>query len=341
MKAVFRDSPRSGSGFSLVELLVVIGIIGTLLALLFPAVQAAREAARRMQCANRLKQIGLAAHSYHTSQGNFPPGLKQFKFFASPAYRGTSLFAFLLPHMEQSAVIEGWDYVNSLSNTQGGAGARSAKVISELICPSDAIAENPVDKNGRFFGISSYGGNGGTRSYCADLASVDGMFHTTGPASLPEPNQQPVSIEMVLDGSSHTLFFGERNHRDMNFESFARKNWTSSLRLLGAWAAIGGRKRISDVTLSAHAPINYKLPFNFANRAEANPPLDNSWDFEHFEDLRLCAFGSGHPGGANFAMVDGSVQFLSEELPLETLQALSTRAGGELEGEFDRVPYGE
>ncbi|OHB68440.1 MAG: hypothetical protein A2V70_11110 [Planctomycetes bacterium RBG_13_63_9] len=334
MRSIGGRCRRRDSGFSLVELLVVVAIVGTLLAMLFSAVQSAREAARRVQCANNLRQIALAAQTYHTAQRSFPPGLHQMRFSSSPVYRGTSLFAFLLPYMEQAAVLEDWDYVNPLRNTEGGAGARSAVVLPGLVCPSDEIGENPMDHNARFFGMTSYGGNGGTRSYGADLASTDGIFFTTGPASLPEPDQQPVGIEMVLDGTSHTLLLGERSHRDSNYEGFAERNWTTSLRRVGAWAAIGGRRRIADVTLSAYAPINYGLPFGYADRNTADPPLDHSWDFEYYEDLRLCAFGSGHPGGANFANVDGSVQFLSEELALTTLQALSTRSGGEVEGEF-------
>ena len=317
-------------GFTLVELLVAIAIIGTLIALLLPAVQAAREAARRVHCANNLKQTALAAHSYHAAHGTFPPGLNQFESEFSPRFRGTSLFVFLLPYMEQQNVCGRWDYAHPLANTVGGRDAPAAAVISALVCPSDRIEENPVPNGEDYFGVTSYGGNGGRRSFYPDFATVDGLFHTTGPASHPTANQQPVSLEMVTDGTTNTLFFGERNHHDPNFETFVSVYWTKSLRRLGAWAAIGGRRRIGDVTMSGHAPINYQLPFDYANRQEANPPADSSWDFEYYEDLRVCAWGSSHSGGANFALVDGSVRFLAESLPQATLQALSTRAGGEV-----------
>ena len=315
-------------GFTLVELLVVIAIIGVLIAMLLPAIQAARESARRIQCSNNLKQLALAAHNYHAGFGTFPPGLNQFQYASSPRFRGTSLFVFLLPHLEQQNVVENWDYAAPLNNTQGGTNSREAAVLGELVCPSDQIAENPWRDGSRCRAMTSYGGNGGTRSYYPDFAGADGVFHTTGPAAMPDPDQQPVRQGMIRDGTSHTLFFGERSHEDANFETFANHNWTDSLQGVGSWAAIGGHKRIRDVTLSAHAPINYRLPFDFQNRASANPPIGNTFDY--YEDLRMCAWGSNHPGGANFALADGSVRFISEELPLVTLQALSTRDGKEV-----------
>ena len=325
-----RTLARFRHGWTLVELLVTITVIGIMMALLLPAVQAARATARRTQCANNLKQLALAAHAFHASRGHFPSGLHQFQFSSSPQYRGTSLFAYLLPFMERQTVCDGWDYEQPLNNAEGGAAARSATLIPGLICPSSRIIENPVVRGGRYYGMTSYGGNGGTRSYRPDLASVDGIFHTTGPASLPEADQPLVCLEMVRDGATHTLLMGERNYDDQNFETFAQAYWTNSLQQLGTWAAIGGRKRIGDVTMSGHAPINYSMPFSYADRAAANPPITTSAHFFSYEDLRYCAWGSSHPNGANFAMVDGSVHFLTDELPLAILRAMSTRDGSEL-----------
>jgi prepilin-type N-terminal cleavage/methylation domain-containing protein/prepilin-type processing-associated H-X9-DG protein len=326
---------RTGpTGFTLVELLVVIAIIGILIALLLPAVQAAREAARRMQCANNLKQIALAAHNYHAALRTFPPGLNQFEFPSSPAFRGTSLFVFLLPYLEQANVRADWDYGQPLNNLAGGLSARSAAVIPSLVCPSDRIVDNPVSKSDGCQGMTSYGGNGGTRSYYPDHATTDGVFHTTGPASHPQANQQPVTIGMIADGTSNTLLFGERDHEDPKYETFASRNFGQSMRYLGTWAAIGGRRRIGDVTMSAHAPINYRLPFDYEHYQTADPPISSSADYAYYEDLRTCAWGSRHPGGANFALADGSVRFLSDSLPQTTLRALSTRAGSEVVGGY-------
>jgi prepilin-type N-terminal cleavage/methylation domain-containing protein/prepilin-type processing-associated H-X9-DG protein len=322
-----RNSNRPG--FSLVEVLVVVGILAALTAVLLPAIQAARGAGRRMQCSNRLRQIALAAIEYHGSQRSYPPGLQQSQFSTAPQYRGTSLFVYLLPYLDRAAAVEDWDANDPMNNTRGGLNARTAAVLPELICPDDHIARNPMEKAGRYYGMTSYGGNGGTRSYDPDYATLDGMFHTTGPASLPHAGQEAVRQETVYDGSSHTLFFGERSHDDRNFETFAASGWTDSLDSVGTWSAVGGRKRIADVTMSAHAPINYRLPFSYAARASADPAAGNAAAFACYEDLRLCAWGSSHAGGANFAMVDGSLRFLRDGLAMEVLRALSTRNGGE------------
>jgi len=323
------------SAFTLVELLVTVAIIGILAALVLPAVQSAREAARRADCANHLKQIALAAHEYHVALGSFPPGLNQFEFPSAPRFRGTSVFVFLLAHLEQGNLAAGWDYGQPLNNTEGGPAARSAAVLPILICPSDLIEKNPVERGGRYQALTSYGGNGGSRSYDPDLATVDGMFHTTGPASAPKPHQQPVRIDEIRDGTTNTLLFGERHHRDANFDTFAQASWTDTpIRSLGTWAAIGGRKRIGDVTMSGFAPINYRLPFDYAHRDAASPPAGNAAEFAYYEDLRVSAWGSSHPGGANFALADGSVRWISETIALVTLRALSTRAGGEVVAEY-------
>jgi prepilin-type N-terminal cleavage/methylation domain-containing protein len=162
------DFPRRTmtAGFTLVELLVVIAIIGILVALLLPAVQAAREAARRMQCSNNLKQLALATHNYHDRLGSFPPGTLLSRFATRPKLRGPSLFIFILNEMEQSSLRGMLDLANPLNNEIGGRSAPSAIVLPVLVCPSDAIGENPINHNDgdRWHALTSYGGNGGTGS---------------------------------------------------------------------------------------------------------------------------------------------------------------------------------
>jgi prepilin-type N-terminal cleavage/methylation domain-containing protein/prepilin-type processing-associated H-X9-DG protein len=322
-------------GFTLIELLVVIAIIAILIGLLLPAIQKVREAANRAACTNNLKQLALAAQNYQTANsGSFPPGLTQFQ--SGSTFVGVSLYAHLLPYFEQDNLHNVWDYNIPSNNTAGGPSARSATVLKLLVCPSDYLPENPINYRGTYYGATSYGGNGGTRSYFPTSASNDGMFFTVGPASRPTGNnRRAVRIGDVTDGTSNTLFFGERNHRDPNFDSFSPAggspvNYTDPLWNWAWWAPSGGDLGIGDVTMSAFVPINYRHPFNYANRASASPAVTGTTStFFIWQDRRLCAFGSGHPSGANFAFVDGSVRFLPETTDLTLLQALSTRAGNE------------
>lgn len=316
--------------FTLVELLVVLAILAALVAFLVPAIQSAREASRRTQCQHQLHQWALAAHGHHDAQQAFPPGVEQWFFPTTPPYRGISLFVFLLPYCELTARHAEWDRTDPLRNTQGGAASRTARVPPLLVCPSDTIGENPVSTpQGWVYGIASYGGNGGARSYFMDFATADGVFHTTGEGSEPQPFQRPVGLAEITDGASHTILMGERSHYDPNFESFGAAGWVDRLSSWGWWAPSGARKAIGHVTMSGHAPINYALPFDFSRRAGAHPRADNPSAFQHYFDLRVCAWGSNHPGGANLAFADGSVRFVSDRLSLDALRALSTRAGQE------------
>lgn len=309
-------------GFTLVELLVVVAIIGVLVALLLPAVQGARESARRSSCTNHLHQLALAAHSYVATKGHFPAGVEQRYFNQSVSHRGVPLFVRLLPHLEGQSVVDGWDEVDPLRNTVGGIDARTAVVLPELLCPSDVVPVNPVttQPHGWRQALSSYGGNGGTRNYFPNVATTDGMFHTTGEASEPNPWQKPVRPAQVTDGLSHTLLFGERSHSDPNFEALTAARGGDALASWGWWGASGSRKMIGHVTLCTAGTINFAMP--------VSPSPDTYADLA---EQRLTSFGSSHPGGANFALADGSVQFLAEELSLEVLRTAGTRAGGELQ----------
>jgi prepilin-type processing-associated H-X9-DG protein len=309
-------------------LLVVIAIIGILIALLLPAIQAARETSRRLQCQNQLKQLALAAHAHHDAHGQFPAGVEQRFYVPAPTYRGVSFFVELLPHLEQTALAERWQRDDPLQNTAGGETSLTATRIPGLICPSDELPANPVADGVRHYALTSYGGNGGRRSFPPENATADGIFHTTGAASQPSPNQRTVALADVTDGTSQTLLLGERNHVDANFESFVEAGWTESLTQWGWWAPSGGRKAIGHVTMSSCAGINFGLPYGFA-QLSATKPAPPVADFQRDNDLRLCAWGSSHPGGANFALADGSVRFLADALPLPLLDALSTRSGGE------------
>jgi prepilin-type processing-associated H-X9-DG protein len=295
--------------------LVVIAIIGILISLLLPAVQAAREAGRRASCLNNLHQQAIAAHLYHDVGGRFPPGSRIVVYVGDRPTEGTTLWIELLPFFEQDNLRQRWDFYDNRNNVAGGTSATQAQVIKILLCPSDPLPD-PVSEfkaeiaprwSWGFYGMSSYGGNGGTRTTPPLSATRDGIFFIGS----------CVHLGQVIDGSSNTLLFGERYHYDPEFDRLrpvVSPGLAPSLAHLGKWGLVAGPGSIVQVTLHTAVPINYAAP----------PDADRV----AVED-RACAFGSAHPRGANFAFADGSVRFLSETTSLPTLQALSTRAGRE------------
>ena len=326
------------TAFTLVELLVVIAIIGVLVALLLPAVQAAREAARRMQCINHERQLAIAAHQFHDANKTFPPGVYQLKFSAAPQYRGVSLYVKLLPYLEQAG-LAGWDETDPLNNTVGGLSAKTAQKIKVLMCPSDFVQDNPVMSGPILYALTSYGGNGGTRSYDPQQATNDGVFHVIGPGSETSPSGQPIRIPEITDGLSNTILFGERSHTDPVHDALIAQvggggagggggggggSGTAGIAslnkigVIGWWAPSGGRLAAGDVTLSAAAPLNYRVPQGTSAGAFQ----------QTIYNQRLCAFGSNHGSGANFAMGDGSTRFISQSLSQVTLTLLCVRNDG-------------
>jgi prepilin-type processing-associated H-X9-DG protein len=214
-------------------------------------------------------------------------------------------------------------------------------VLPGLICPSDVIPKNPVDGgNGRWYGMTSYGGNGGTRSYDPQFASNDGIFFVIGPGSQTAPGGSPVRMGDVSDGTSNTALFGERSHVDRNHDTFAASMAAPSGQFLNAtgtigwWANSGGRLAAGDVTLSAYAPLNFRVPADYANRGSLVPPANDYNGYLYYYERRVCAFGSNHAQGANFGLADGSVRFVNDSVPQVTLQQLCVRNDGAVVGDF-------
>jgi prepilin-type N-terminal cleavage/methylation domain-containing protein/prepilin-type processing-associated H-X9-DG protein len=307
-----KSGRRPRQGFTLVELLVVIAIIGVLVALLLPAVQAAREAGRRSQCLNHLKQIALAAHNYHDVHGKLPSGLCVWPTPAGqqkpPNNRSASLYAQMLAQLDQGGLAQNWDFLDPRNNVTSG---RTALVIAFLVCPSDVINENPFRQTpnfnpaGELYGVTSYGGIAGVQGYRAASATNDGVFF----------RNSHIRVASIIDGTSSTLFFSERYHLDLNYDanagSFAKLNgW-------GMWSPTTGDGGLGDVVLGTLMGINYQHP--------AATAVNNT-----LEERRVTAMGSGHPGGVNAALADGSVRFLPQTIPLTALQQAGTRAGGEV-----------
>jgi prepilin-type N-terminal cleavage/methylation domain-containing protein/prepilin-type processing-associated H-X9-DG protein len=326
--------------FTLVELLVVLAIIGVLIGLLLPAIQKIRSLAAQIHCASNLRQLGLAALAYHDNNRSFPPGVERpLSVTGQAPPRQASLFVYLLPHLDQDSLYTRWNFTDPAANWSGSP-PLAATVLSALVCPADAELGNPQDRGGgQSVSVISYGGNGGTRSMLPENATADGVFHETGLLSRPKPGQRPVRRNDISDGSSNTILFGERNHRDSNWNTWPGAPFQpppnpplSFIDGYGVWAPAGVHA-IADVTMSGYATINYGTPVAYTPPPPMIPPPPPPvpWPtFQPYYEVRLSAFGSGHTGGANFCLADGSVHFVSDGISLRTLQALCTREGGEV-----------
>jgi prepilin-type N-terminal cleavage/methylation domain-containing protein len=195
---------RPRKGFTLVELLVVIAIIGVLVALLLPAIQAAREAARRTQCKNNMRNIGVALHNFHDVQGHLPAGWVADEPEGEP---GWGWGAYLLAYLEQNALLEQQVDLHSHIDEPENADARQA-VVPIYLCPSDT-AGNPRFKltglHDSLFevGRSNYAGVFGTEEVEDDPSNGDGTFY----------HNSYVALRDILDGTSNTLITGERSSR--------------------------------------------------------------------------------------------------------------------------------
>jgi prepilin-type N-terminal cleavage/methylation domain-containing protein/prepilin-type processing-associated H-X9-DG protein len=350
---VKRRSHCNRDGFTLVELLVVMAIIGILAGLLLPAVQQVRESARRAECLNNMRQLGIATQAFLAAQRRMPDGIWLSLYDTTDSatpynlrYYGHTVFQELLPYVEQNNLHGLWNFGLSAddarSNTLDSAGmltkdAPSATMIPIFTCPTDLIDDGPVELDWAgtgysqgWHGISSYVASGGTfSSYFGDVGMQDdGVFYMTGPGSKPyssqvnlEANARSCKPNSILDGFSNTFMFGERYHQDDYFDDILHFNSSVPrarypIKKYGAWGWIGGANGTGHVFASTRVPLNYQTPAT-------------ATDSYAYVDFRLNAFGSGHPGGANFCFADGSTRFVNEFIDLITYQALSTRKGTE------------
>ncbi len=294
-------------GFTLIELLVVIAIIAILIALLVPAVQKVREAAARTQCQNNLKQLGLALHNHHDTFRKFPPGIMRNQGAPTPPSpeptRRYSWVTEVLPFIEQDNVQKLFNYTNFNANRglTGNNAKVSWRVIPTFVCPSDPFKNEPVDHSEaganppRDWALTCYGANAGRRSYRRAAQTQDGPF----------VHNVFRRFADMTDGTSNIIFLGERNHRDVVFSSIPGEDLAE-----WGWWVFGAE---GDVLLSAAANINWLMPA---------PPTQANYD------LRINVFGSGHSQGANFALGDASVRFISDSLDLVTLQRLCMHQDG-------------
>jgi len=325
--------------FTLIEILVVIAIIGVLIGLLIPAVQKVREAANRMSCQNQLKQLALAALQHHDNFKSFPAAMNYLEpLTPTQTVRPVSLFTALLPFVEQDSLYKSFLATDPVLLRNPGMPA--AQAVKVFVCPSTHGITNPQKlANGMEVGFTNYGGNAGIRNFPLELGTQDGPFPVKDETPDRTATQVSTSVAMVLDGTSNTLLFGEKRSGDGNWDSWINAPidppppytltvFTTYLN----WPGLGtfGPAQVTGcgvASLQYGVSKGYVPPPTITGEPAPKIPWSSiSADME----IRFGAWGSNHTGVVNFAMMDGSVRTLKNDLPLATLQALSTIQGSEL-----------
>ena len=331
-------------GFTLIELLVVIAIIAILIALLLPAVQQAREAARRTQCKNNLKQIGLAMHNYHDVYNMFPVGSAAIPETPGPPLFGIKVsigaLASILPYMDQANLKD--LYTDTLA-WEAQSPAVASTIISTYICPSttgDSVGTNPV--------LASYpiGTDIALSHYLLSKGATQGWCFT--PANDPNIGMFAINLRTkfrdLTDGTSNTLCVGEGT---MGGHWRVANGTAPTTPLPNGFGAGNGMVQQGWIVAQPN-PMNIKGVAGTATAGNygttfwplnQNPVVETSYDDT---DLANCNsandftsnFRSPHEGGGQFLLGDGSGRFISENINRALYNALGTRAGGEVVGEY-------
>ncbi len=304
---------RERRAFTLIELLVVIAIIAGLIALLIPAVQSAREAARRAQCLNNMKQIGLALHNYHGSLGAFPSGYVSSTQANLPAGGDTGTGwgwgAMILSSLEQSPISSALNF--SLFTTDPGSQTIRQTRLSVFLCPSNTGGSSFLTIN-----------NGSGNTLVNDLASgqyvaVAGQWEPEEYAFLDNGifyRNSKISLRDITDGSSTTLMAGERS------QNVANASWVGM---------IPTGKSCNNPAWSVHdCEATCVLVLG-----HTGPSPEEPWvDVPNNAKSGVDDFHSLHPGGCNFLFGDGSIRFVKATINAQVFSQLATRAGGEVVG---------
>ncbi len=313
-------------GFTLVELLVVIAIIGVLVALLLPAVQSTREAARRTQCVNNLKQLGLALHNYHGVNDRFPLGAVHYQPYSwsrpSDEQRG-SFLVYLLPYIEQRPLFDACDFtVNTDHYSRLGADGQLVHEmwIDTFLCPSEQheyLGGNPLYRRltgSQLRATSSYGASMGNQAFGA--CPFGGNMFDTGPAfhghdetgnaisGVFSHTAWAARIHDITDGTSNTIALGE-------------------IRPRCSWHARDGWMNTNSLWFATTCPINFPNCPDETGFVDGNCNAPHAWSCD-------MGFKSLHPGGAQFAFADGGVRFLSEDVDYIAYQKMGDRRDGEV-----------
>jgi prepilin-type N-terminal cleavage/methylation domain-containing protein/prepilin-type processing-associated H-X9-DG protein len=334
---------RASRAFTLIELLVVIAIIAVLISLLLPAVQSAREAARRAQCTNNLKQIALALHNYHDTIGTFPPGG-----LGDPVWNGTwwNWAAFILSHLEQRNIYNSINFsitnITAVSNDVAATTDPNVtvwrSVISTYLCPSDSVGNGVVDNlQGLNYPLYVTKYTAAVTNYVASTGDMKTGNLTWDKYSVESPLGTPINwgcggvFRGMFGECSNGKSIGIRDCTDGTTNTFLAGE--NSPNLNGALAWVNG-----DATYSSTVPpLNFRCylkdgQIDVDGQVCDFSQLNNFTGALHCYRNETCTYGfkSFHPGGANFAMSDGSVKFIKQTIDPRIYNALGTRAIGEI-----------
>jgi prepilin-type N-terminal cleavage/methylation domain-containing protein len=352
MPAKLPRPPRCG--FTLVELLVVIAIIGVLVSLLLPAIQAAREAARRMQCGNNLKQLGLAIHDYEGAQGVLPPGYASASHATPPpatrdpetwdAPPGWGWGAYLLPHLEQTNISAQANYDEPLWSDRHSTLVRTTLPV--FLCPTDSGERNPfivTDPSGQPLVIdgrqvelgrsnyvashgqeSCWGSCGGatealvfTNIYTGDTTTVEHRGDVEKVADGPFYRNSRIEFRAITDGLSQTIFLGEHS------SALSDKTWVGvvpgALTLPKIKSPVNGDDAAATLVLVHGGPSGGELDIT-------GSPIIHPVNFPTYHVGQMF---SEHPYGGNVTLGDGSVRFVAETVDLLLWAEYSSIADGE------------
>ena len=332
-------NPKQRCGFTLVELLVVIAIIGILIALLLPAIQAAREAARRVSCLNNLTQLGLALQNYESAHAVLPPGVvdRQGPIASVPEGYHMGWLVQLLPYIEESVTFKHVDFSAGVYDKKNDA--VRAVPIATFSCPSYS-GMNALYASGGDSGVAvGFSDRGDMRAWMSNYAGC----HHDVEAPIDADNNgvlflnSSISSRDIPDGASHTIFVGEKlgNELDLGWMSGTR----ATLRNTGMPLELAGSDdSVDEVGEYAWRPYDEQDPTaaggqlawsDSESAVYVGPPKDKDGN-EIAAQYRVGTFGSDHCGVVNFLFGDGAVRCISQDIDLDVYQQLGNRADGKL-----------
>ncbi|WP_250846665.1 DUF1559 domain-containing protein [Aquisphaera insulae] len=365
-----RQPLRRRAGFTLIELLVVIAIIAVLIGLLLPAVQSAREAARRIHCVNNLKQLGLALHNYHSAIGSFPIAQSWAKTTPGASYGGNpwSAHAQVLSYLEQSTIYNAVNFSFAPAQALNQAYYTNSTVLyaplNVFICPSDGISPTTLSELRMDFNCNYSGSTGTTVEAIGNHFLTVSIQDSTGIFGFDNPilhGSRVYNVASVTDGTSNTIAYSEHlvgtgpTITDTRRASWggvpevtavvsldARSQYPQVSQALAACAAYArANARTTDTTVGAsYSGATWMAGYLGTSLFNTiTPPNSTQYAFNSCQgDPLVTVWGlsgfvnstSNHPAGANFTFADGSVRFIKSTIDLRTYWALGTRAGGEV-----------